>query len=344
MRYLKLPNQNVYTFLEKLRSHGEFFGPIKISEKFYDFREVEDVSSVELHYNRTITPPRKYFHPPQEKMFFFNRENVELQDIFQPTTKKIVLFGLHHCDIVGLRIIDTRFIDDQPDPYYLQRRKNGIIIGLSCLPDEYCFCNVRRVDFVDIGFDLFLHEVPDGFLLRVGSVRGHKIVDPIEELFQKVSKSDVVNLTLFEQKRESLFTLKGNWDNLRYLLELKADHSLWSRESESCVGCGNCTLVCPTCRCYDVKDIPSLDGKTGERIRFWDSCQYRSHGLVAGNHNFRETKIDRFENRYMCKNAYCKELTTAYCVGCGRCTFFCPTGINYKENLVEIRSSIEDVH
>ncbi len=342
LRYVKLPNKNVITFLEQLKSHGEFIGPIKISEKFYDFRKVEDVNEIELHYNRSITPPRKYFHPPQEKMFFFNRENAELQDILQQTNEKLVIFGLHPCDIVGLRIIDSRFIDDQPDPYYLQRRKNGFIIGLSCLPDEYCFCNVRRVDFVDIGFDLFFHEVPDGFILRVGSVRGHKLIDPIEELFNKVSKNDINNLTLFEQKRESLFTLKGNWDNLRYLLELRADHPLWFRESEICLGCGNCTLVCPTCRCYDVKDIPSLDGRTGERIRFWDSCQYRSHGLVAGNYNFRETKKDRFENRYMCKNAYCKELTTAYCVGCGRCTYFCPAGINYKANLIEIRTSTED--
>lgn len=338
MRYVKIRRENVKSFLECLKSYGEFYGPIKISENFYDFRKVDDVNLVEFKYDRTISPPRKYFHPPQEKMFYFDKQKVELRDILPDENKRLVLFGLHACDIVGLRIMDSRFIDDQPDPYYCKRRENGIIIGISCLPDEYCFCNVRRLDFVDIGFDLFLHEIPDGYIVRVGSVQGHKLIDPNKELFDNLTQEDIDNLTTFEKKRESRFALQGNWDNLRYLLELRADHSLWHRESEKCLGCGNCTLVCPTCRCYDVKDIPSLDGKTGERIRFWDSCQFRSHGLVAGNHNFRESKEDRFKNRYMCKNAYCKELTTAYCVGCGRCTVLCPAEINYIANLSEIKA------
>jgi sulfhydrogenase subunit beta (sulfur reductase) len=338
MRYVKIRKENINNFLEYLISYGEFYAPIKISEKFYDYRKVDDIHLVEFKYDRTISPPRKHFHPPQEKMFYFDRETVELREAFQDENKKLVLFGLHSCDIAGLRIMDSRFIDDQPDPYYCKRRENGIIVGLSCLPDENCFCNVRRIDFVDIGFDLFLHEIPDGYVVRVGSVQGHKIIDPNEELFDNVTQDDIDNLIAFEETRESMYALRGNWDNLRYLLELRADHLLWQRESEKCLGCGNCTLVCPTCRCYDVKDIPSMDGNTGERIRFWDSCQFRSHGLVAGNHNFRESKEDRFKNRYMCKNAYCRELTTAYCVGCGRCTAFCPAGINYKVNLMEIKA------
>jgi sulfhydrogenase subunit beta (sulfur reductase) len=335
MRYVKLPQSKVFEFLERLKSRGTLYGPKKISEKFYDFREVDDVKEVEFEYNRTITPPRKYFFPEQETVFRFRTSDLEITDTL-PAEESIIIFGVHACDIVGLRIMDSRFIDDQPDPYYQTRRKNGMIIGISCLPDEYCFCNVRRVDFVDAGFDLFLHPVTDGYLVRVGTVAGHKLIENAPDTFEEITEDDIDEFTKFEAKRSEMYTISGNWDNLRYHMEMRLNHPMYDRESDICLGCGNCTLTCPTCRCYEVADIPKLDGTGGERMRHWDSCQFRSHGLVAGGHNFRETKQDRFSNRYQCKNAYCETTTTAYCVGCGRCTYFCPADINFKQNLLEI--------
>ncbi|TXT53934.1 MAG: Sulfhydrogenase 1 subunit beta [Candidatus Thorarchaeota archaeon] len=335
MRYVKISPENTYEFLSRLKGMGTLYAPSKISEQFYDFQEVDDVKDVEFDYHRTIRPPRRFFYPVEETMFTFDTHKVELKEKL-PRKERVILFGVHNCDIVALRIMDAEFLDEQPDPYYQIRRQNGIIIGLSCMPDEYCFCNVRRIEFVDAGFDLFFHELPDGFLVRVGTVTGHKLIDPNMDLFSEVSKKDVDNISEFERKKADAFKVKGNWDDLRYLLELRMDHPMYEREADKCLGCGNCTLTCPTCRCYDVKDKPSIDGRTGERIRFWDSCQFRTHGLVAGGHNFRETKQDRFYNRYQCKNAYCPETTTAYCVGCGRCTYFCPADIQFRSNLMEI--------
>ncbi|MHA1868345.1 MAG: 4Fe-4S dicluster domain-containing protein [Candidatus Heimdallarchaeaceae archaeon] len=344
MRYVKLKKEKIKEFLLALQDYGELYAPIKVSEKYFDFRKIinEQVDEVVLDYNRTLRPPRRFFFPEKEVLFTFNSKTVEMYENKEAfTSEPVVLFGVHACDIVGLRIMDSRFIDDQPDPYYRARREKGIIIGISCLPDEYCFCNVRRAEFVDSGFDLFLSEVEDGYVIRVGSVKGHKIIDSTENLYVEVTKKDSDDLTAFDVKKSKMFTVSGNWDSLRYTLELNDEHPvIWMRESEKCLGCGNCTITCPTCRCYDVKDYPNLDGETGVRVRIWDSCQFREHGLVAGGHNFRPTKESRFKNRYMCKNAYCKEVTTAYCVGCGRCTYFCPAGINYKENLIEIRGGI----
>lgn len=343
LRYVKLHKDKVHDFLERLKAFGPLYGPKKISEKFYNFLPIEDVHEVEFKYNRTIEPPKKFFHAPHERMFTYDRESMEMVDACShdddcSSNDPFILFGLHACDVIALRIIDSLFMDDQPDPYYVKRRKRGIIIGLSCWPDEYCFCNVRRADYADTGFDLFFHEVSDAYVIRVGTVTGHEMVDQNIELFDEVTSADTAELLEWDQKRRAQLTLGhgGNWDDVRYLLELARDDPIWEREAAKCLGCGNCTLTCPTCRCYDVKDYPELDGKTGSRERFWDSCQFRSHGLVAGNHNFRETKTQRFQNRYMCKNAY-TNLTLAYCVGCGRCTAFCPADINYKENLMEIK-------
>lgn len=304
MRYVKIKNEHIYEFLTRLKAYGSLYAPKKISEKSYDFRSVEDVQDVVFDYNRTILPPRQFFYPTKETLFTFDKDAVEMYEAYEDSGP-IVLFGVHACDIVGLRIMDANFIDEEPDPYYQKRRKNGIIIGISCLPDDYCFCNVRRSEFVDKGFDLYLSEVSDGYVIRVGSVKGHKIIDPNLDLFDEMTDKDNQDLVDFDKKKRGMFSVQGNWDSLRYNLELRDNNPLWVEESEKCLGCGNCTITCPTCRCYDVKDYPNLDGKTGTRVRIWDSCQFRSHGLVAGNHNFRESKLSRFKNRYLCKNAYC---------------------------------------
>ncbi len=343
MRYLKLENGRVNDFLEQLSAYGDLYAPTRISEEFYDYRKIEDVDDVAFDYTRTITPAKKYFIPTEQEMFKFDMETSEYEETLDDV-EPFVLFGLHACSIVGLRILDGVYLNEYPDKYYKVRRDAGIIIGLSCLPDEYCFCNLRRTDFVDVGFDLFLHELPDGYLIRVGSEKGHKVVDENPGLFVEVTPEDIKHFKQFEKKRHELFQYQGSFDNLRYMLELTKDHPLWDEESEKCFGCGNCTMTCPTCRCYDVQDIPDIDGRHGSRVRFWDSCQFRSHGLVAGGHNFRETKKDRFINRYVCKNAYFYPLGTSYCVGCGNCTYFCPADIDFLDNLMKIRGIAEETY
>ena len=336
MRYVKIKGDKIYEFLERLKNYGKLYAPVKISEKFYDRKEIDDVGEIAFDYQRTIMPAKKYFIPPCEEMFEIDMEENEYREKLEEV-EPFVIFGMHACEIVALRILDGVYLNEYPDIYYERRRKAGIIIGLSCLPDEYCFCNLRRTDFVDIGFDLFLHELPDGYLARVGSPKGHKIVDENPDIFEEVRQKDIDAFRAFEEKRQEMFKFKGSFDNIRYILELTMQDKLWDEESEKCLGCGNCTMTCPTCRCYDVQDIPEIGGKKGKRIRFWDSCQFRSHGLVAGGHNFRETKRDRFLNRYICKNSYFYPLGTSYCVGCGNCTYFCPANIDFQENLMKIR-------
>ncbi|TFF91472.1 hydrogenase, partial [Candidatus Thorarchaeota archaeon] len=58
MRYVKISKPDTYVFLERLKDIGHLYAPHKISEKFYDFCEVDDVKQVEFDYNRTIRPPR----------------------------------------------------------------------------------------------------------------------------------------------------------------------------------------------------------------------------------------------------------------------------------------------
>ncbi len=113
--------------------------------------------------------------------------------------------------------------------------------------------------------------------------------------------------------------------------------------SERCLSCRICAYVCPTCRCFDVRDesVPSDNGHdTYERIRCWDSCAGEAYRRIAGGHNPRAAKGDRLRNRFFCKFYYYPEqYGPTACTGCGRCVDSCPVNIDITEilsHLVEV--------
>ena len=75
----------------------------------------------------------------------------------------------------------------------------------------------------------------------------------------------------------------------------------WKSLSESCLGCGTCTFVCPTCQCYDVQEFNT--GKTVRRFRCWDSCMYSDFTKMSAGQP-RPTQLERFRQRFMHKLVY----------------------------------------
>jgi sulfhydrogenase subunit beta (sulfur reductase) len=141
-----------------------------------------------------------------------------------------------------------------------------------------------------------------------------------------------------EKKRLEEFSLELNVLGLQDMLDLAQENSVWKDNAETCFGCGTCNLVCPTCRCYDVVDYVNLDLKTGGTVRRWDSCMLRKHALVAGGLNFRPTRVERLRNRFNCKGSLREGMLN--CVGCGRCTVYCPAEINFADCMKKVRGEL----
>ena len=55
------------------------------------------------------------------------------------------------------------------------------------------------------------------------------------------------------------------------------EHPRWDEVAARCLACTNCTLVCPTCFCSTVEEVPDLDGEHAERVQRWDSCFTLDH-------------------------------------------------------------------
>ncbi len=115
------------------------------------------------------------------------------------------------------------------------------------------------------------------------------------------------------------------------LLEGSDRHSHWDAVAERCLSCGNCTMVCPTCFCSTFSDHTLLDADETVRVQSWASCFELDHSNLGGR-PVRATTAARYRQWLSHKlQTWPTQFGTAGCVGCGRCTTWCPAAIDIVE-------------
>jgi sulfhydrogenase subunit beta (sulfur reductase) len=353
MKVAKILKDKVPDFTQLVSSKWELWGPVRTkgnhlskpedTQKTHThvYRRVTKFSELDLAATRTIIPPKLFFHPPHFNMFKFSLDGYseELDNI--PSR---VIFGLHPCDIHGLLILDKLFSREFPDPYWLMRREKSVIIGHSCVPDDKCFCLSTGTHVVEEGYDLFFTDLGDSYLVWIGSSKGDDLYRMAPHLFEEnVDIKDIEKFIEWQKWRESQFTLDIDFTALPDIMELKYNDPLWEEMALSCLSCGSCSMVCPTCNCYNVSDCFYMHNDEGERTRYWDSCMLKEYSLVAGGHDFREKRSDRLKLWYTHKlQAFISAFGKFSCVGCGRCIETCPVDINVKTVATSIRGDKVD--
>lgn len=295
------------SFLENLKNNYELIAPIKSDIVRYEV--VDDVSKINL----TEMPYysfKKYLQPPEFKIADIKDGKLK----YNFDVKKRIIFGARLCDLSSVTMLDKLFLDDPADPYYKKVRENTIFMGIHCsdeMHDEHCFC--ERVNITDC-YDLYFYELDDKYYIDIGTKKGEQLVKNLKDYDYKIptrsSDDQLVDIDISK----------------------KFDDPLWDSEKANgiCLGCGTCTMMCPTCMCFSITDDVNLDLKTGDRKITWDSCQLEDFTKVAGNEVFREPRLKRFKHRIYHKIQYFKDkYGLPFCTGCGRCIRYCPTKIDY---------------
>jgi ferredoxin len=109
----------------------------------------------------------------------------------------------------------------------------------------------------------------------------------------------------------------------------KAD---WEGMGRSCISCGGCSYVCPTCHCFNISDQGTPDG---ERVRCADTCILSGFSRMTSGVNPRRSAGERLRNWFMDKFEFIPRRTGLLgCVGCGRCSVVCLSGSDRWEWLL----------
>ena len=309
-----------------LQADFEVIGPVAKGEK-YVFATLQDPSDLRLEYDTTLLPPKKFFVPPAESLMEFETASNEVVSAETDSSPR-VFFGLHPCDINALMLMDNVFLGEYEDPYYKARRESTLIVGVSCSPAEQCFCNAWGTDEVHWGFDIFLSDLGDRYFVSVRSVKGAELLDRFVET-RPIDEADTDDFQRVTREFKESFPRHLETSQLPLLLDAKFDDPVWDELGSRCLSCGACSMVCPTCYCFDVKDKLTLDGEGGERMRTWDSCMFSEFAEVAHGQNFRGTSASRVKYRYYHKQwGYLSKFERVLCVGCGRCERACKADIS----------------
>ena len=129
----------------------------------------------------------------------------------------------------------------------------------------------------------------------------------VQKDFNPIPKKDLQKIKLDSEKK-----IKRQVKNINKIppkIKGMFDSMLWDEESMSCIRCGICTYLCPTCHCFDIADeLISSSPIKGKRIRTWDTCQFPDFTMHSSGHNPRPDKASRLRQRIMHKFQYFVEI------------------------------------
>lgn len=321
-----LPKSDFDQFFTLLAQMGTVYAAVKVSEQSFAFRAVTSAKQIAFDAIRTILPPKKFFYPPSETLITYDKDGIYENE---PELEFKVIFGVHPCDLAGLGIMDKIFSSGHADSHYMRQREASFVIGHSCMPDKHCFCQSMGSDCAKSGYDIFLTDIDSDYFIEALTPAGDQFIALAQPILAGATDKDHERNHHFWETRSAAFTNGFNSSNLKVTMEGEWDNKLWDELGERCLSCGSCTPVCPTCYCFDLVDIASLNNDSGSRKREWDSCQFTGFAKVGGDFNFRPTPVDRLKFWYRHKlHGFDDAYADKTCVGCGRCTVSCPSGID----------------
>jgi len=310
---------------------------------------------------------KTFYFPQTELMFTFKNEDI----IDNTDIPGFVIFGARPCDLEALRVMNIVYTSGKyADPFFQRRFDANFLIGVGCKNKKSeCFCDEMKInkDYSDF-CDIMLTDNGENYTIVHLSEKGRNALKEYAETSEFAYTHVSEYVCKFTNEHDKNHTCENTCENNRkpadacednpennqkpvtmnkdkLMLDVNKDDTDyfdiidWAKVTATCKGCGICTYICPTCYCFDFKDV----SKKGEAKRYkcWDSCMYPKFTLHASGHNPREKRYERYRQRVLHKYKYVPDNFSGAvaCTGCGRCVRGCPVGINIKNIVKMINNS-----
>ena len=331
-----ISDSNFVKFLESLKKDYTVYVPVKKENQRFYKKYTGFSKDIVIGEVRAFEPLKAFFTRARETVV----EDFKFE-VPHSKDRPIAIVGVKACDLKGFKVLDYVFKNnDYQDPFYLKNREQNLIISADCTcAIDTCFCLAVGVNpYPEENFDINISKVRGGYILEVGSQKGRDIVDRKSNLFQSarkelISERDNTRNKVAEEIEKNIKENNiPNQELFKDIIKRNFKSNIWEDEAKTCVECGACNAVCPTCHCfllYDQKDAEKMT-----RLRVWDSCMIKDFARVAGGANPRPKLWMRLRNRFEKKFDFFSKVADIYaCTGCGRCILACPARIDIRKVL-----------
>ena len=308
----------------------DVFAPVKKAGQT-DFALWQQDSQVDFAATKTNKSPKDLFFPQSQVLYTTGLNEGKLTITpAQLEQRPFAVFGIRPCDVKALEVLDRVFLSDPVDTFYAARRNNGVLVAMACSrPDTSCFCGTFGIDCAQPKADVATWLTGGYLYWQPQSEKGEAFTAKVAALLEQTDDAAVeAEKAAINAIRERLplkdLTTEG-WG--AEAAETRFENPIWEQMAATCLACGTCTFVCPTCQCYDIKDYKTGTGV--QRYRCWDSCMYSDFTMMAHGNN-RNSQAQRFRQRFLHKLAYFPANNDGEfsCVGCGRCVEKCPNNLH----------------
>ncbi len=340
MKVYKISREGLDKWIKHWTESYDVFGPVEKNENgMTDWAEVKGLDEISTAPGTTKQPIKTFYLPQPETLFTFTSRGGEPDsDVLKETLdegRPRVLFGVRPCDARSVMLNGLAY---EEDPYYMANVERTLLVGVSCREQcGTCFCRwVGGSPFGTEGLDILLIETEQNFVAEALTDRGVSLVEAGGGA-REASGEDLAMVESMRQEAEQAMSAMPDTAETLRSKDLMSMYNadFWGGLSESCINCGACTFLCPTCYCFDIQD--EVVRKKGRRIRYWDSCMFPLFTQHASGHNPRGQKVQRVRNRFMHKLKYFPDrFGPVSCVGCGRCIRECPVNIDIREVLRDL--------
>lgn len=325
-----------------------FLPPLKTTGARSSASNPESDLNAALRFPRGPCSFKSSLFPPKEVVARYPRPAEQEPDEVAPSgSSPSRLVNVRACELRAMTYLD-RVFGHEPvgDPFYQKRRQAHVVISVDCAePHPTCFCTlVDGKPYAEEGFDVNLTPIEGAYVVEAGSPAGEALLETRRQILREATEADVAaRRAVREQAIERLRAINAAHADAAPFGPMNGDfdaHAGVTRFGATCVECGACTQICPTCHCFYLVDHQT-DKDRFHRLRAWDSCMWKGYSQMAGGErmkpNPRSQFRTRFANRFQHKYVWSpQQWDMLGCVGCGRCVEACPGRIDIREVLGEV--------